>query len=76
MRSESLKDSSELAAGDGNRGLLYLALGRSEAARECIEHIARLEEPSGDALAPFKRRNPHWIEEMTALLRKVGWQEC
>ena len=52
----------------------YLALGRAEAARECIEHIARREEPSGDALAPFKLRNPHWIGEMTALLRKVEWQ--
>ena len=54
----------------------YLALGRSEAAQECIEHMARLEKPSGDALLPFKRRNPHWIEEMIALLRKAGWQEC
>jgi TolB-like protein len=50
-----------------------VALGRAEAAREYIEQMARAENPLGDALAPLKRRNPHWTKEMTALLRKAGW---
>jgi TolB-like protein len=50
-----------------------VVLGRAEAARMCIEQMARVEDPLGDALAPLKRRNPHWTREMTALLRKAGW---
>jgi hypothetical protein len=50
-----------------------VALGRAEAARACVEEMARVDDPLGDALAPLKRRNPHWTKEMTALLRKAGW---
>lgn len=49
-----------------------VALGRPDAARECVEQMAKVKDPLGDALAPLKRRNPHWIKEMTALLRKAG----
>src|SRR5262245_23363080 len=50
-----------------------VALGRADAARECVEQMAKAEDPLGDALAPLKRRNPHWIKKMTVLLRKAGW---
>jgi hypothetical protein len=33
--------------------------------------MARSEEAPSDVLAPLKRRNPWWSEEMVALLRKV-----
>ncbi len=50
-----------------------VALGRIEAARDCVERMAKAEDPLGDTLAPLKRRNPHWITKMNALLRKAGW---
>jgi TolB-like protein len=50
-----------------------VVLGHTEAARECVERMAKVEDPLGDALAPLKRRNPQWIKAMSALLRKAGW---
>jgi tetratricopeptide (TPR) repeat protein len=48
-----------------------VVLGRAETARQSIEQMARSEEAPSDVLAPLKRRNPWWSEEMVALLRKV-----
>jgi tetratricopeptide (TPR) repeat protein len=48
-----------------------VALGRWEMARQCIAQMTRLEQSSGDVLASLKRRNPHWRQEMAALLRKA-----
>jgi TolB-like protein len=53
-----------------------VALGREDAARQCVEQMAKLEDPLGDALAPLKRRNPHWIRKMASLLRKAGWSHA
>lgn len=50
-----------------------VVLGRAAAARECVERMAKVEDPLGDSLAPLKRRNPEWIKTMSALLRKAGW---
>jgi tetratricopeptide (TPR) repeat protein len=50
-----------------------IVLGRNEAARECVEQMAKVEDPLGDALAPLKRRNPQWIKRMSALLHRAGW---
>jgi TolB-like protein len=52
----------------------YQALGRGEAARECVERLARCDTSSADALAPLKRANPRWHDEMKRLLHDAGWQ--
>ena len=49
----------------------YMSLGRTDLGRELIEQVARLEESPGDALAPFKRNNPHWSEEINSLLARA-----
>jgi TolB-like protein len=48
-----------------------VALGRREMARQCMKQMMRLERSSGDVLALLKRRNPHWRQQMAALLRKA-----
>lgn len=50
----------------------YIALGRSKAARECVEQMAGMAKPPGDALAPLKRCNPGWCNEIEARLREIG----
>jgi Flp pilus assembly protein TadD len=45
----------------------YQAMGRKDAARECLERLSRCE-PSADALGPLWRTNARWREEMTSLL--------
>lgn len=54
----------------------YVSLGRLDRGRELIEQVARLEESPGDALAPFKRNNPHWTEEISSLLAKAKRREA
>jgi TolB-like protein len=49
----------------------YMAQGRTDAARELIDQGARLEESPGDAMAPFKRNNLQWTEEINSLLAKA-----
>jgi TolB-like protein len=53
----------------------YAALDRLQEAAPCIEQMRQLEEPSGDALGPFRLRNPHLTDELASLLKKAGWQE-
>jgi hypothetical protein len=52
----------------------YVVLDDSEAARQSIEQVKRLQKPSDNILAPLKRENPDWIEKINALLRKAGWE--
>jgi TolB-like protein len=52
----------------------YVSLGRLPEAGSCVELMREMENPSGDALAPFRLRNPHWADEMAHLLKKAGWQ--
>lgn len=49
----------------------YAALGRQQDAGPCIAQMRQLEEPSGDALRPLRSRNPHWMEQLASLLKKV-----
>jgi TolB-like protein len=53
----------------------HAALGDLNAARACVEQIGRVDRPLGDVFAPLKRRNPHWVEELSGLLRKAGMRE-
>ena len=53
----------------------HLVLGNAQEARQCVEQLASLEKPPGDTLAPFKRHQPQWIEEMRTLLRNAGVDE-
>jgi TolB-like protein/Flp pilus assembly protein TadD len=52
----------------------YVVLDDSEAARQSIEQVKRLQKPSDNILAPLKRENPDWTEKINALLRKAGWE--
>jgi hypothetical protein len=54
---------------------LYAALGDTRAARECVEQLAKLETPPGDALAPLKLRHPGWAEQLSTLLRRAGVED-
>jgi pentatricopeptide repeat protein len=53
----------------------YVSLGRLADAKSCVELMREMENPSGDALAPLRLRNPHWADEMAHLLKKAGWQQ-
>ncbi|RWM23558.1 MAG: transcriptional regulator [Mesorhizobium sp.] len=53
----------------------YVSLGHLPEARSCVEPMREMENPSGDALAPLRLRNPHWANEMAHLLKKAGWQQ-
>jgi TolB-like protein len=48
------------------------ALGRAQAARQCMEQLAALKEPPGDALAPLRRSKPQWVDQRDMLLRKAA----
>lgn len=37
--------------------------------------MREMENPTGDALAPLRLRNPHWADQMADLLKKAGWQQ-
>ena len=50
----------------------HAALGRLQEAARCIEQMRQLEELMGDALGPFRLRNPRWVEELASLLKKAG----
>jgi TolB-like protein len=43
----------------------YSALDQHQEARDCSAEMARLEKPSGDALAPLRLRNPSWVEQIS-----------
>lgn len=49
----------------------HAALGDLRAARACVDQLARLERPPGDALGPLWRRHRGWAEKLSALLRKA-----
>ncbi len=49
----------------------HTALGDLRAARACVDQIARIERPPGDALGPLWRRHRGWAEKLSALLRKA-----
>ncbi|MER8767456.1 winged helix-turn-helix domain-containing protein [Mesorhizobium sp. M0960] len=53
----------------------YVSLGRLPEARSCVELMREMENPTGDALAPLRLRNPHWADQMADLLKKAGWQQ-
>ncbi|MBP8295936.1 MAG: winged helix-turn-helix domain-containing protein [Burkholderiales bacterium] len=53
----------------------HLVLGHADEARDCLQKLASLEKAPGDNLAPFKRHQPQWIEEMKNLLRDAGVKE-
>lgn len=50
----------------------HVVLGHREAARECAEHLVGVPKLSGDALAPLKRHNPRWSDDMTAWLGEAA----
>lgn len=52
----------------------YAALGRIGDARDTVEVMRALEPGSGDALAPLRRRNPRWADQLTGWLRQAGWE--
>ena len=43
----------------------YSALGQHQEASDCSAEMARLEKPSGDALAPLRLRNPSWVRQIS-----------
>jgi adenylate cyclase len=49
-----------------------VALGRMVQARELVGELTTLERPSADVLEPLRKHNPHWADEMSAMLRKAG----
>jgi TolB-like protein len=53
----------------------YGLLDKWEEARRCVHHMAQLQRPPSDALAPLKNRNPDWWDRMKDLLRKADWRE-
>lgn len=46
-----------------------IELDRNEEAQHCIEQLAQLSRPPGDALAPLWQRNPQWAGRIEAMLR-------
>ena len=49
----------------------YAALRKWDEARNCAREMASVTKQSGDVLAPLKRHNPIWTEQMDSALRKA-----
>jgi TolB-like protein/Flp pilus assembly protein TadD len=53
----------------------HALLGDLHAARATVDQMVKLDKPPGDVFGPLRRRNPHWAEELIALVRKAGMRE-
>jgi len=49
----------------------YAALNRWDEARECVIQSEAVVRQPGDALAPLKRNNPHWRQQMDAARKRA-----
>jgi TolB-like protein/Flp pilus assembly protein TadD len=53
----------------------YAKLGDLRAARSYVEQLLELDKPTADVFEPLRRLNPHWANELSALLAKAGMRE-